>query len=162
IEFFSSPSADPSGFGEGKVFLGSTNVFTDGGGNFTFTTSVPAVAFGASISATATDPNSNTSEFSQAITATAALASISVSPSSATIFRGQTQQYTAKGTFADTSTVDITNSVTWSSDNTPVATINASSGLATGVAVGTAHITATSGAITSPSATLKVVAATLQ
>src|SRR5262249_52419655 len=35
IEFFSSPSADPSGFGEGKVFLGSTNVTTDSTGNFT-------------------------------------------------------------------------------------------------------------------------------
>jgi hypothetical protein len=33
IEFFSSPSADPSGFGQGKTFLGSTTVTTDGSCN---------------------------------------------------------------------------------------------------------------------------------
>src|SRR3712207_9259313 len=29
IQFFSSPAADPSGFGEGKIFLGETQVQTD-------------------------------------------------------------------------------------------------------------------------------------
>jgi CSLREA domain-containing protein len=65
IEFFSSPSCDPSGFGEGKNFLGSQSVTTDAGGNATFTATVPTgTSPGESVTATATDPAGNTSEFS--------------------------------------------------------------------------------------------------
>ncbi|PYJ06946.1 MAG: hypothetical protein DMF06_17035, partial [Verrucomicrobia bacterium] len=42
IEFFSSPSCDPSGFGEGATFLGSTPLTTDGAGHATFTVTLPA------------------------------------------------------------------------------------------------------------------------
>src|SRR5581483_5585239 len=66
LEFFSSPSADPSGFGEGETFLGSITVATDGSGNATFTANfATAPALGSAITATATDINNNTSEFSQ-------------------------------------------------------------------------------------------------
>ncbi len=68
LEFFSSAAADPTGFGEGKTYLGSLNVTTNGNGdvsNFTFTVPTASIA-GQFISATATDPNNNTSEFSQA------------------------------------------------------------------------------------------------
>lgn len=64
IELFSNTARDPSGFGQGRTFVGSTTVTTDAAGNATF--SVPtttAVALGAFLSATATDPDGNTSEF---------------------------------------------------------------------------------------------------
>jgi uncharacterized repeat protein (TIGR01451 family) len=65
LQFFSSPSKSLSGFGEGKVLIGSLNLPTDAQGNATF--SVPlasGTAPGQYISATATDPAGNTSEFS--------------------------------------------------------------------------------------------------
>jgi hypothetical protein len=46
----------------GQVFLGSTDVTTDGSGNASFNISVPQAA--ANVTSTATDPNGNTSEFS--------------------------------------------------------------------------------------------------
>jgi CSLREA domain-containing protein len=65
IEFFANTSCDASGNGEGKTFLGATNVTTDGSCNANFSFSVPNAAInGSSITATATDPNNNTSEFS--------------------------------------------------------------------------------------------------
>lgn len=65
IEFFASPSCDAAGNGEGKVFLGSTNVTTDGACNGSFMFVVPNASItGPIITATATDPNKNTSEFS--------------------------------------------------------------------------------------------------
>ena len=36
VQFFSSPACDPSGFGEGKLFLGEAFVTTDGNGNAPF------------------------------------------------------------------------------------------------------------------------------
>ncbi|HEY2103350.1 MAG TPA: CSLREA domain-containing protein [Chthoniobacterales bacterium] len=64
LEFFSNNTVDPSGFGEGETFLGSTNVTTDGSGNASFDLVVAQVAAG--VTATATDPSGNTSEFSAA------------------------------------------------------------------------------------------------
>jgi uncharacterized protein YjdB len=55
---------------------------------------------------------------------------------------GATQQFTATGTYEDNSTQDITAQVTWSSSNTTDATIN-TTGLATGLAVGSSQISAT-------------------
>jgi titin len=64
VEFFASPSADASGHGQGKRFLGFTTVAPLGG--FTFFAAVLSapLAPGEAVSATATDPNGNTSEFS--------------------------------------------------------------------------------------------------
>ncbi|MDX6384827.1 MAG: hypothetical protein QOK48_2400, partial [Blastocatellia bacterium] len=68
IEVFASSSCDPSGNGEGKVFLGFTNVTTDGTCNANFQLVVPnASVTGSVLTATATDPNGNTSEFSSCI-----------------------------------------------------------------------------------------------
>ena len=64
IEIFSSPSCDPSGFGEGRTFQTSLNVTTDASGNATLSSGVGAVPEGHVITATATDPAGNTSEFS--------------------------------------------------------------------------------------------------
>ena len=72
IEIFSSPACDPSGFGEGKSFLGSTTVTTDGSGKATFSASRAALAPGTPVSATATDLTTrDTSELARCLTVTA-------------------------------------------------------------------------------------------
>ena len=64
IQFFAD-AGDPSGFGQGQIFLGQTTVSTDSAGNANFSTTVTAhVPVGDVISATATDSKNNTSEFS--------------------------------------------------------------------------------------------------
>jgi len=72
---------------------------------------------------------------------------------------GATQQFTATGTYSESSTQNLTSSATWNSTNTAAATIT-SGGLATGVAVGSTTIMATSGSI-SGSTTLTVSSASL-
>ncbi len=67
-----------------------------------------------------------------------AVSGVSVSPTSASIFATQTQQLTASILPSNASNTG----VTWSSNNTAVATVN-STGLVTGVSQGTATITAT-------------------
>jgi len=66
VEFFASPTCDPSGFGEGAVFLGSTTVLTNSGGNAGFDLVLPAaVPLGQVVTATATEQvTGNTSAFS--------------------------------------------------------------------------------------------------
>ena len=68
LEFFGNTAVDSTGFGEGRNFLGTTNVSTDGSGNATFNVNftVNIATTGTWITATATDSNNNTSEFSQA------------------------------------------------------------------------------------------------
>jgi len=73
----------------------------------------------------------------------ATLISIAITPPSATIAIAATQVYMATGNYSDGTSSNITNSVTWSSGTTTVATI-VSGGIATGVAGGTSTITATS------------------
>jgi hypothetical protein len=70
VEFFASANCDPSGFGEGQTYLGSTQVTTgiDCFATFTFTGATPAGQ--PFITATATDPGGNTSEFSSCLTDT--------------------------------------------------------------------------------------------
>src|SRR6266700_387459 len=78
-----------------------------------------------------------------AITVTSVpVASVSVSPASATVLAGQTVQLSA--TPKDVNGNPLSGrTITWSSSNTPVATVS-SSGLVTGVVAGSATITATS------------------
>ena len=66
LEFFASDAADASGFGEGRTFLGSTDVTTDGVGNMAFDAVFPFAGPVSVVTATATDPDGNTSEFSHA------------------------------------------------------------------------------------------------
>lgn len=82
VEFFSDTTADASGNGEGRIFIGAQNYTTDASGNaainFSTATQVPTGNF---VSATATDSTTgDTSEFSmsrQIAGPTAATASIS-------------------------------------------------------------------------------------
>jgi T5SS/PEP-CTERM-associated repeat protein len=63
FEFFSNPSCDKSGYGQGQTFLGFTNVTTDGSGNAAFVATFPNGS-DSTFTATATDTNGSTSEFS--------------------------------------------------------------------------------------------------
>jgi type II secretory pathway component GspD/PulD (secretin)/uncharacterized protein YjdB len=83
---------------------------------------------------------------------TATLKSIAVAPATPSIGLNATQQFSATGTYSDGTTQDISGNVLWTSSNTSAATINASSGLATGVGAGTAQITATQGGAGIPAA----------
>ena len=88
----------------------------------------------------------------------AALVSVAVTPANPSVVVGATKQFAATGTYTDGSTVDLTSTATWSSSSASVATVT-SGGLATGAAVGSATITATSGSIAG-STTLTVSQAT--
>ena len=66
LEFFSNPSADDTGFGEGQTFLGFTDATTDAAGNTSYSVTFPVAADAKSFAATATDAAGNTSEFSPA------------------------------------------------------------------------------------------------
>lgn len=76
-----------------------------------------------------------------------ALVSIAVTPTNPTVIAGANQQFTATATYSDSSTNDITNSVTWTSGTPSVGTINASTGLFTAVLHGSTSVTATQGLI---------------
>ena len=65
IDFYSNSTADPSGFGEGETYLGSTTVRTDAAGDVSFSATVSdVVPAGHFVTATATNPAGSTSEFS--------------------------------------------------------------------------------------------------
>jgi trimeric autotransporter adhesin len=89
----------------------------------------------------------------------AVLVSIAITPVNPQVFLGTLNQFTATGTFSDQSTKDITGSVTWSSSNQSVASINAG-GLVTALALGSLTISATSSSITG-STSLTVQSSTL-
>ncbi len=68
LEFFASPGCDASGFGEGRVFVGSVQVTTNAGGDAGFDVTLPAsLAPGWSVTATATSATDSTSEFSACV-----------------------------------------------------------------------------------------------
>ena len=96
----------------------------------------------------------------------AMLESIAISPVTSSIALGTFQQYNAIGTYSDNSTLDISDSVTWSSTSLSIAVISnaggETNGLATSTGVGSTTIKATAGSIVSNSATLTVTSATLQ
>jgi hypothetical protein len=78
----------------------------------------------------------------------AVLASIAITPNPATAAAGSSVQFTATGTYTDGSTANVSKLVNWSSSNPSIATVN-TSGLASGVNLGTATITAASGGVSS-------------
>ena len=85
---------------------------------------------------------------STGLTVTAAvLQSIAVTPANTSLPAGETEQFTATGTFSDNSTENLTAQVTWASSDTTWATIS-SAGLATAVSPGPVTISATFDGIT--------------
>ena len=65
IEFFANTVADPSGYGQGQTFIGSTSVVTGSSGSMNFTAQLAAaVPAGYYIAAKTTAPDGNTSSYS--------------------------------------------------------------------------------------------------
>jgi trimeric autotransporter adhesin len=88
---------------------------------------------------------------------TATPVSIVISPGNKTIGWGTQQQFTAIGTFSDSSTQDITNVCTWTSSQPGIVFITTSTGLAVGNSVGgPVSITASFGGVLSSTALLSV------
>lgn len=73
VDFFSSPTCDPTGYGEGQTYLGSvpTNPTDANGDTGTFNFVPTSLTPGHFVTATATDSLGNTSEFSQCFQVTA-------------------------------------------------------------------------------------------
>jgi hypothetical protein len=67
IDYYVSPTCNPSGFGEGKTLVNSGSVNTDASGNYSGTAALLNLQPGQAITATATDNSGNTSEFSQCL-----------------------------------------------------------------------------------------------
>ncbi len=66
LDFYSICNLRPAELLEGKTYIGSTQVTTDGSGNASFDVVLPVtIASGELVTSTATDPGGNTSEFSQ-------------------------------------------------------------------------------------------------
>ncbi len=87
------------------------------------------------------------------------LDTITVAPATANVIPGGKQQFTATGHFTDGTTQNLTATATWASRDTTIAQVSnaaGSQGLATGIAVGTTSITATSGTVVG-SATITIV-----
>ena len=82
--------------------------------------------------------------------------SIAVSPGNPELPVGVPGHFTATGTFADSSTADITGLVTWASATPSVATISGT-GVATALVPGTSAITASLTGLTSPADTLTAI-----
>jgi uncharacterized protein YjdB len=74
------------------------------------------------------------------------LSSLAVGPQTPTIEQGTTLQMAATGTYDDGSTKSLTGSALWSTSDSTIVSVN-TTGLITGVAPGTATITAASGTI---------------
>ncbi len=69
LDFYASPTNDPSGFGEGWQYLGSGAVTTDATGNGSFSMVLPVFLEGRQVCATATDSLGSTSEFGPGVPA---------------------------------------------------------------------------------------------
>ncbi|NLS13296.1 hypothetical protein HGP28_10375 [Vibrio sp. SM6] len=105
--------------------------------------------------------NNIVSNSAQLVVTKPTLTQIQISPSTLTIPKGYTGQFTAIGVYSDSSTVDLSNVVVWNSNDTAVATVN-SAGLASSITTGDAVITAAYDGIQSANALLVVSAAQLE
>ena len=102
-------------------------------------------------------PNSKSGSDSSQVT----LVGLEITPSSISISMGSTEGFGATGIYSDGSAKDLTGVVSWQSSASGIATIGASSGVASSVAAGSAQITASLDGIVSNPATLSISAATL-
>ncbi len=112
-----------------------------------------------SISATFNDVTGSTT----LTVSSATLVSIDVTPATPSIARGLSQQFTATGTYTDSTTQDLTTSATWASSDTTKASISnasGSQGFASSGEVGSTSISATFNGVTGSTA-LTISSATL-
>lgn len=145
------PGASLEAFADGGA-LGTTAIASDGSWALPLTT--PLVV-GQIIRARQTVAGI-VSALSAPVTVQAALTRIDITPApTATVTKGQTGQFSARGTFSDGSIQDPLLGAVWSSDNLSVASIT-NDGVVTAVGAGTASIRATQGTIQSTGTTLTV------
>ena len=85
----------------------------------------------------------------------ATLSTITITPANPSVNLGTRQQFSAEGTFSDSSTEDLTQQVTWTSSVPGVAIIN-SAGLALTTGTGSSSIGATLNGVTATSANITV------
>jgi uncharacterized protein YjdB len=89
------------------------------------------------------------------------LTSITVNPATATMSVNTTRQFTAQGTYADSSTADLTDSVTWSTGLATIISVSNAAGtrgLVTALAVGTDNVVASmSGIVGMATVTVSVI-----
>ena len=90
----------------------------------------------------------------------ATLSSLAVTPATATVAIGAGQQFTAIATYSDGSAQDVSAKAAWTSATPASATVNAATGLSTGIAAGNSNISAAFGG-KSAAAQLTVSPATL-
>jgi len=102
------------------------------------------------INVTVTKAGYNAGSDTVTVSEAAVLTTITVTPATAALNESDTQAFTA--TPLDQNGDAITATVTWSSSNTTVGTINASTGAFAAVAAGTTTVTATSGSVTGTAA----------
>jgi hypothetical protein len=79
----------------------------------------------------------------------AIIESISITPNPAKSGVGLSQPFTATGTFSDATTANVTSISSWTSSGPSIATVDPTSGIATGVALGSTTIAATIGTVSS-------------
>ena len=133
IDFYANDAADPSGYGQGKTYLGST---TATAGSPFQTTLTMASKPGQWLSATETSATGDTSEFSADIAITTAAVTVGVSSSLGTSVYGQSVGFTA----ALSSTHTPTGTVQFQIDGVnlgPAISIDPTSGLAASSTIST-------------------------
>ncbi|MCG6202139.1 ice-binding family protein [Psychromonas antarctica] len=103
------------------------------------------VATGSSlITASVSTPSVTQSATSTLTVTDATLSALTITPANSSIANGLTEQFIATGTYSDGTSPDVTTSVTWSSGNESIATID-ESGLVSGIAIGSSLISASLG-----------------
>ena len=162
-----SPQSVSVGKGTSQQFH-ATGTFSDGttrdlSSDATWTSSNSAVlAIDANGNATGIDLgqaaltasyNGQTVTTAQISVTPATVVSIIISPSTATIAKGTSQQFTATATLTDGTTQDLSSAVVWSSSDSTVVSINAS-GSAQGVGTGAVTLSATFGGVTASTGTI--------
>ncbi len=159
-----TPTNPTLGVGVSQLFT-ATGSFSDGSvsdisSEATWASSATSVAtidttshLGASLAAGTTKISATIGMISGSTTltvTTASLTSIAVTPATSKIAVKGTTGLTATGTYSDNTTVDLTQSVTWSSSDATIATVSNASGtlgVVTGIAGGSATISATLGTV---------------
>jgi trimeric autotransporter adhesin len=172
-----SASVNASSVPKGKpVTFTATGTYSDGtagnvSGAVTWISSNTTVATlnGSGIASTLAQGSSTITALANGVTSNGVLltviaptlTAIAINPTVASVVKGLTTNFTATGTYTDATTANITNQVIWTSSNTAVAPINSTTGVATGVAVGTATVAASASGVSSVPANLTVSAAVI-
>ncbi len=107
------------------------------------TADIPLLARAVGSATLTAGPLNGTSQQATITVTPAELVTLAITPPAPTIAKGETQQFSATGTYTDGTTLDLTGAAAWTSSDETVATITGLGGLATGVSVGQATVTAT-------------------